>query len=57
MKADAYTHFACPAFTDHLEAESGRTMIFRGLFDRIPELSDVDARIRYVVSLTLLVVH
>ena len=46
MKIDAYTHFACPAFMDHLEAESKRPMVFRGLFSAIPELSDIDLRIR-----------
>lgn len=46
MKIDCYTHFACPAFMEHLEAESGHPMVFRGLFANIPELSDIDARIR-----------
>lgn len=46
MKIDSYTHFACPAFMDHLEAESGHPMVFRGLFSAIPELSDINARIR-----------
>lgn len=46
MKIDSYTHFACPAFMEHLEAESGHPMVFRGLFSSIPELSDIDARIR-----------
>lgn len=46
MKIDCYTHFACPAFMEHLEAESGHPMVFRGLFSAIPELSDIDARIR-----------
>lgn len=46
MKIDSYTHFACPAFMDHLEAESGHSMVFRGLFSAIPELSNIDARIR-----------
>lgn len=48
MKIDVYTHFACPAFMDHLEAESKRPMVFRGLFSAIPELSDIDLRIRQV---------
>lgn len=48
MKIDSYTHFACPAFMDHLEAESGHPMVFRGLFSAIPELSNVDRRIRQV---------
>ncbi|CAM9996423.1 unnamed protein product [Ascophyllum nodosum] len=48
MKIDSYTHFACPAFADHLEAQSGRTMVFRRLFSAIPELSDIDQRIRYM---------
>lgn len=47
MKIDCYTHFACPSFMDHLEAESGHPMVFRGLFAAIPELSDVELRIRY----------
>lgn len=46
MKIDSYTHFACPAFIEHLEAESGHPMVFRGLFSAIPELSDIDVRIR-----------
>ena len=32
---------------DHLEAESGNPMVFRGLFSAIPELSDIDLRIRW----------
>eukprot|EP00903_Cladosiphon_okamuranus_P006883 g6703.t1 len=48
MKIDCYTHFACPAFMDHLEAESGHPMVFRRLFSAIPELADIDARIRYM---------
>lgn len=48
MKIDSYTHFACPAFMEHLEAESGHPMVFRGLFSAILELSDIDVRIRQV---------
>ncbi|CAM9201755.1 unnamed protein product [Discosporangium mesarthrocarpum] len=48
MKVDAYTHFACPAFIDHLEEASGHPMVFRGLFNAIPELCDVEARIRFM---------
>lgn len=48
MKIDSYTHFACPAFMAHLEAESGHPMVFRGLFSAIPELLDIDLRIRQV---------
>lgn len=48
MKIDSYTHFACPAFMAHLEAESGHPMVFRGLFSAIPELLDIDLRIRRV---------
>lgn len=47
MKIDSYTHFACPAFMAHLEAESGHPMVFRGLFSAIPELSDIDLRLRW----------
>lgn len=49
MKIDAYTHFACPVFMDHLENASGHPMVFRGLFSAIPELSDIDLRIRFAV--------
>lgn len=52
MKIDSYTHFACPAFMDHLEAESGHPMVFRGLFSAIPELMDIDLRIRQVNKCT-----
>lgn len=54
MKIDSYTHFACPAFIDHLEAESGHPMVFRGLFSSIPELSDIDLRIRQVTNMLML---
>lgn len=56
MKIDSYTHFACPAFMDHLEAESKRPMVFRGLFSAIPELSNIDLRIR-LVHLAMRPVH
>jgi predicted TIM-barrel fold metal-dependent hydrolase len=48
---DAFTHFACPEFTDYLESCTSRPFAFRALFDRIPELTDVAARIRYMDDL------
>ena len=43
---DAYTHFACTPFIEFIEAECGRDMVFKGLFSRIPELTDVDKRLK-----------
>ncbi|CAM9765101.1 unnamed protein product [Phaeothamnion confervicola] len=48
MKIDAYTHFACIELVEHLELLSGRQMVFRGLFSRIPELMNVAARLRFM---------
>jgi hypothetical protein len=48
---DAYTHFACPEFVAHLESKSGHAMVFRGLFSRIPELTDVSARLKLMDEL------
>ncbi|CAM9462973.1 unnamed protein product [Chrysoparadoxa australica] len=47
-KIDCYTHFCCPAFMAHLEERSGHDMVFRGLFNQIPELTSVEARLAYM---------
>ncbi|KAG5185571.1 hypothetical protein JKP88DRAFT_311755 [Tribonema minus] len=51
VTVDCYTHFACDAFVQYLEAQVGHPMVFRGLFSRIPELTDVAARLRFMDEL------